>query len=395
MSEPMPGEDKVRRILLVEDDRELRDALTEALEQQGHEVFAVGDGVEALRQMRRELPDVVILDLMMPVMDGWQFRVEQRRDPALASIPIVAMSASTSSTAAAVDADLYIRKPVDAHTLIRAVEDVLTVRERLQAPAKIAQDERMVALGTLAAGVAHEINNPLTYVLLHLTQVTRLLPSLAIGGNRATVEKLETLVQGALEGVERIRSITSGIRTFSRFEELAHTSVDVQNVLDAALTLLNGELVQRARLVRRYTPTPLVIANEGRLGQAFLSLLSNAIRAIPEGAPSAHLITVATGVDSVGRVFVDITDDGEGIPEHLRARIFDPFFSTRPVGEGAGLGLSIAQGVVGSLGGEISVASEVGQGATFRIALRTSHASGTVLKAVAAPEPAKKRRRRA
>ena len=368
-----------RHILLVEDDHELRDALSDALTSAGHTVSAVPDGSSALRAMRAAPPDVVVLDLMMPVMDGWQFRVEQKRDPILAQVPVVAISASTSAVAAAVDADVYIRKPVDAKTLLRAIEDVLGVRARKLHPAENAQAERLAALGTLAAGVAHEVNNPLTYVLLHLAHASRLVATIEGEANHAVAEKLDTLLRGALDGAERIRSVTSGIRAFSRVDELARTPIDVHPVLDAALKLVSADMTQRAKLVKNYGVAPMVLANEGRLAPVFLNLLTNALQAIPEGEADAHTIRVVTGTDRLGRAMVEIIDDGEGVPEHIAARIFEPFFSTRPVGQGAGLGLSISQGIVTALGGEISLRSVVGRGSTFRVTLPAAQGSQTRL----------------
>ncbi len=380
---PAPAPTRSCHVLLVEDDHDLRDALTDALTRAGHRVSPVADGDAALRAIQTTRPDVIVLDLMMPTMDGWQFRVEQKRDPAIARIPVVAMSASASSTAAAVDADLYLRKPVDARTLVRAIADVMEARARLDEPARHAESERIAALGTLAAGVAHEVNNPLTYVLLHLAHATRLLANVQGEENRAVVEKIETLLRGAHEGAERIRHVTGGIRAFSRSEELARSPIDVHHVLDAAIELVRADIRIRARLVKVYGATPIVLANEGRLAQVFLHLLTNALQAIGEGQ-GEHTIRVVTSTDRHGRATIEINDDGEGVPEHLAARIFEPFFSTRPVGQGAGLGLSIAQGIVNALGGELTLRRET-RGTTFAVALPAAYSGGVRPTATGAP----------
>ncbi len=357
------------RILLVEDDADLRAALGDALAAAGHTVVSAADGADGLRKMSECRPDVVVLDLMMPRLDGWQFRVAQRSDPTLAATPVVVISASDSPTAAAVDADLYLTKPLDARTLLRAIDDVINANARRLEPARVAQAERLAALGTLAAGIAHEINNPLTYVLLQLSQALRLLPVLAIDGNRRGLEQVEALVRSSLEGAERIRGITVGIRTFTRSEDSALKRVDVRVPMDAALRLVGNEIRHRARLVTSYTEPPLVMANEGRLGQVLLNLITNAVQAIPDGDARNHEIRVTAGADAQGDLVMEISDTGSGVAPHLLARIFEPYFSTKPVGQGTGLGLSISHHIIASLDGTLSVTSEAGHGATFRVKL--------------------------
>lgn len=358
-----------RRILLVEDDADLRDALGEALAACGHTVIAATDGSDGLRQMRECRPDVVVLDLMMPRFDGWQFRVEQRGDPMLAATPVVVISASRSPTAAAIDADLYLTKPFDTDTLVNAIEGVLNARAKQCESAKIAQTERLAALGTVAAGLAHEINNPLTYLLLQLVRAVRLLPALATDDNRTRIDPLESLLRSALEGAERIRGIMVGIRTFSRCDDAGLRPVDVRVPLDAALKLMMNEIRHRAQLVKSYIDPPLVMVNEGRLGQVFLNLITNAVQAIPEGDAHAHELRVSVTTDAAGDLVIEVSDTGTGIPRHLRDRIFEPYFSTKPVGQGTGLGLPISHSIIASFDGRITVESEVGRGTTFRIVL--------------------------
>ena len=365
-AEPRPH---ARHVLVVEDDPDIREGLTDALAGIGYTVEAVVDGRAALDCMRRHQPDIVVLDLMMPVMDGWQFRAEQKRDPDLASIPVVVISGNDSAAAAAVDADFYLRKPLSADTLIDAIEHVLGVEERRREPARLAQAERMAALGTLAAGMAHEINNPLTYVLLHLRQAADLLGGLTGGPHEAVARQLAPLIAGATEGSERIHSITTGIRAFSRVNDERPLPVDLRAVVDAAVRLVAHEIRQRAQLTCEHAEAPAVLISEGHIGQVLLNLLTNAVQAIPAGDAAAHEIRIRTGVAADGWAQVEVTDTGHGIPDHVLGRIFEPFFTTKPVGQGTGLGLSISHGIVKSAGGRIEVSSAAGRGTTFRVAL--------------------------
>ncbi len=364
----MPSGRTPRRILLVEDDVDLCEALGEILEERGHAVAYATDGEGGLRQMREFRPDVVVLDLMMPKVDGWQFRVAQRSDPALASTPLVVISASSSATALAVDADMYLRKPLEIETLLEAIEGVVNAQQRRTDSAQLAQTERLAALGTLAAGLAHEINNPLTYVLLELQQAARLLPTIVTEDNRSVAAQIEKLLQHSLEGAERIRGITTAIRTFSRPDDTRLRLVDIRAPLDAAVKLAGHEIRRRARLAANYSDPMIVLANEGQLGQVFLNLLTNAAQAIPEGDPESHEIRVQSSIEG-DVVTVDISDTGAGIPAHLIGRVFEPFFSTKPVGQGTGLGLSISHSLITAFGGTLTVTSEVGRGATFRVQL--------------------------
>jgi len=305
---------------------------------------------------------------MMPHVDGWQFRIAQRREPELAATPVIVISASTSPTAAAVDAELYLRKPLDAITLQQAIEDVLNVQRRKLEPATIAQTERLAAIGTLAVGLAHEINNPLTYVILELANAVRLLRS-TLDASPAAIEQIDSHLHGAIEGAERIRGITSAVRAFTRPVDIAIVPTDVRIPIEAAIKMVIGEVRQRARLTTHFDDdVPVVMANDGRLGQVFLNLLTNAAHAIPEGTPEAHEIRVVATADRDGNLVVEISDTGSGIPSHLVGHIFEPFFSTKPVGQGMGLGLWISHNIIRALGGSLTVTTEPGA-TTFRVAL--------------------------
>jgi PAS domain S-box-containing protein len=241
--------------------------------------------------------------------------------------------------------------------LIGTVEDIT---ERKDMIASLVFSDRMVSVGTLAAGVAHEINNPLAYISANLDTVVHALP---------TGEDLHAMIEEAREGVERIRRIVRGLMTFSRSDEDERAPLDIERVLELALELTNGELRHRARVVRDYGGPPPVTANEARLGQVFINLLVNAAEAIPEGQADRNEIRVVTRSDGAGWARVEIHDTGAGMAHDVAGRIFDPFFTTKPVGSGIGLGLSICHGIVRSLGGEITVETRPGQGSVFHVAL--------------------------
>ncbi|MDX2024517.1 MAG: ATP-binding protein [Deltaproteobacteria bacterium] len=230
--------------------------------------------------------------------------------------------------------------------------------------------DRMASVGTLAAGVAHELNNPLTYVTTNISLILEAVNAPDQRGDRANlINDIRDMAQEAHAGAERIRKIVLGLKTFSRSEEERKALVEVAPLLDLSVNMTANEIRQRARLVRDYADTPPVWADESRLGQVFINLLINAAQAIEEGNFEANEIALSIATDAAGRVVIEVRDTGHGIaPEHI-GRIFDPFFTTNPTGIGTGLGLSICHNIVTALGGHIHVTSVVGQGTTFRVIL--------------------------
>ncbi|AKQ69489.1 Histidine kinase [Myxococcus hansupus] len=245
--------------------------------------------------------------------------------------------------------------------------------ERKRTQAQLMLTDRMASMGLLAAGIAHELNNPLAYVLSNLDFLHS-----AVGSGRPRMLSPEDIVElrqvldDAREGAERMRQIVRQLRVFSRVEDGKEEPVDVHQVLESVSQMAASVVRARARLVKDYGEVPLVRGNEGKLFQVFLNLIINAAHAIEEGASETNEIRLTTRVEVGGRVLVVVSDTGQGIPpEHLR-RIFDPFFTTKSSGLGTGLGLSICDTIVTALGGHISVESSVGGGTTFRVALNAS-----------------------
>jgi PAS domain S-box-containing protein len=248
----------------------------------------------------------------------------------------------------------------------------ITGRKRIQA--QLLQTDRMALVGTLAAGVGHEINNPLSYVLANLSLALEALRASAREhapgvGQLSSFQDLEEMLLEAQEGANRVRNIVRDLKSFSRQDAERRTEVNVQESIDFAIKMAAAELRHRAHLIRKYEPVPPVYADTSRLGQVFLNLLMNAAHAIPEGNSSRNHITLWVRPGPDGQVAVDVSDTGAGIAPEVQDRIFDPFFTTKPVGVGTGLGLSICHGIIRGLGGDISVRSELGKGTTFTLLL--------------------------
>jgi signal transduction histidine kinase len=192
------------------------------------------------------------------------------------------------------------------------------------------------------------------------------------------IEALKPRIDDVLEGAERVRRIVSDLKTFSRGDEEGIGPIDVHGALNASLNIAANQLRHRAKVVRCYGDVPFVQGNDKRLGQIFLNLLINAAQAIPDGDPEKHEIRVTTAREGGGRVVVEISDTGSGIPPEIMEHIFDPFFTTKPAGVGTGLGLWICQRIVTGLGGEITVESDVSAGTTVRVKLPSAYATPSV-----------------
>jgi PAS domain S-box-containing protein len=253
---------------------------------------------------------------------------------------------------------------------VLAVGRDITERKRMEA--QLVQADRLAALGTLAAGVAHEVNNPLAYLSLNLEWLARKLPELA--GDATRVPELSAMLEEARHGAERVGAIVRELRAFSRADGETRRSVDVRTIVVSAIKIASHEVRHRAQVTTEFQPdVPAVWANSARLEQVLLNLLLNASQAMPETTAEKNEIrvTVRTRGSDRDKVVVEVADNGVGIPPETVRRIFDPFFTTKPLGIGTGLGLSICHTIVSSLGGEISVHSQMGEGSTFRILLPT------------------------
>jgi signal transduction histidine kinase len=256
--------------------------------------------------------------------------------------------------------------------------------------AELIISDRMASVGALAAGVTHEINNPLAAVLANV--------ELAIGDARSletnrTTERLVEELTDAQEAANRVREIVRDLKLFSRSEEERQGPVDAREVLESALRMAWNEIRHRARLIRSFEDVPLVYGNDARLGQVFLNLLVNAAHAIPDGRAESNEIRVV--LRRVGeRVLVEISDTGTGMSEEVLRQVFTPFFTTKPLGVGTGVGLPVCQRIVSALGGQISAESRLGAGSTFRVLLPTADMVPAAVSVPQAVSPVSSRRGR-
>jgi len=249
--------------------------------------------------------------------------------------------------------------PIEFEGLQGLLAFIRDVTERRRMEAQLRQSERMASLGLLAAGVAHEINNPLSYVTANLEYAA---------DRAAALPEVARALEEAREGAARVAKIVRDLRVYARAGDEPPRPVDVREPLRFALAVTEAELRHRARVVEDLADVPPVMANEGRLGQVFVDLLTNAAHAIDEGSADTHSVRVGARLVD-GRVVVEIEDTGRGIPAEHLPRLFEPFFTTKPAGQGTGLGLFVCHGIVHALGGDIRIESRPGRGTCVRISL--------------------------
>jgi signal transduction histidine kinase len=363
-----------RKILLVEDDRSIRDALQGLLEEEGYGITTAENGRQALEMLKSSaVPDLIVLDLRMPVMDGWQFRAAQKNDPSFASIPVIALSADGSAKAEAIDAQAYLRKPVSMDALLDAIVRILGEADRQRLLGRLEEAERFAALGRLAASVGHEINNPLAYVSMNIDLATRqvghVLATTPTAGEPAeTAVTLSELLHECRIGLDRIRDVVKDLQRLTRTSEIRREKFSLNDLLDESLAMARNHLEHRATVRKQYNALPPVMGDRSAMGQVLLNLLLNAAQALPEGRAPDNQVTLRTFTRG-GDAVVEIADTGAGISPDLLPHIFDPFFTTKPIGEGTGLGLAVSCRIVADHGGRIEVDSELGRGSVFRVTL--------------------------
>jgi PAS domain S-box-containing protein len=281
-------------------------------------------------------------------------------------------------------------------------EDVLLsvirdITERRAIHAKLLEADRLTTFGMVAAGLAHEINNPLAYVLTNHEVIARELPRLAAKARHCDdgddlqevaegLTRCESMLSVAMEGLERVRSIVRDLKTFSHADPPQEVLVDVHRVLDSAINVAQSELRQRARIERSYGEVAPVRGSTSRLGQVFLNLVVNGAQAIPEDREGGGVVRITTSTASDGWACIAVSDDGAGMSAETRRHLFEPFYTTKP-GQGTGLGLYITRSIVVEHGGTIEVESTEGAGTTVYVKLPPYEPSLDRKRAAAASSP--------
>ncbi|HKU38975.1 MAG TPA: response regulator, partial [Polyangiales bacterium] len=402
-----------KRILVVDDSATYREELQQVLHGEGYETLLASCGEEALHLLSVQTVDCILLDLIMEGMGGAE-ACRRIKSSALRDVPLILLTGIEDQSAMlqglALGADDYIPKSVEFEVLkarVRAqlrrrqVEDeTRRIREQLlrsqmeaaavaqlerkneelqtayrelqTAQAQLVQSAKMASLGELVAGVAHELNNPLAFVLSHLDTIRRSLSKAAPDPQHMTQtarehwDRAQSRLQEMHVGLERIRELVVKLRTFSRLDEGEQKVVSIRECVESILTILSPRLTDGARVHTHFGEPDQLECFPGLLTQAIMNLLSNALDAI-EG--DGH-IDVRTGAEC-GMYQITVTDTGHGIPPQHRDRVFEPFFTTKPVGQGTGLGLAITYSIVRKHDGTLALGEAAGGGtqATIRLPL--------------------------
>jgi signal transduction histidine kinase len=387
-------------ILLVDDSRSVRSQIGSILETAGYQIITAVDGKDGLNKLGENEVDLIISDLEMPVLDGLGFCRAVKGDPRLRGIYFIMLSARSETETRVrgrdTGADDYIVKTTHMDEFLARVRGGLRIR-RLERELNIAQahlfhTEKMASLGQLSAGLAHEINNPIGFIISNLTSLDRYLARLvefidnqaavlAKGENSAAeldslaeqrrrlkidhiLEDGKELIAESREGAERISRIVGNLRNFMDVDSYQSRPTDLNESLEQAIQIMLLEFKELRPPRRDFADIPLTRCNALQFNQVFANILRNAAQA---AAAETEICVTTRSKD--GKIILSIADSGCGIPAEILKRIFDPFFTTRTVGQGAGLGLTSARDIVSKHGGTISVESQVDVGTTVRIEL--------------------------
>jgi len=403
-----------KNILVIDDESMVLEVQKRNLEEYGYQCFLAQNADEAVAILENHKMDLALIDINMPGRSGVELLKEIK-----GCFPTMAIIMATAADdfhiamqCLDLGADDYLIKPFKAGRVLISVRNALEKHflslanqayqtdleqklfektEKIKASqAMLIQQEKLAAIGQLAAGVAHEINNPLGFITSNLSTLRKygerlndyleslnevfdaLSPEqqekIKTGRRRfkldALLEDLPELVSDSLEGTDRIKKIVQGLKCFSRTDTETPSPVDINECLESAITIVWNEIKYNAKLERELGDLPPVKGYQQQLAQVFMNLLVNASHAI-SGQGVIQIKSTVAG----NQVVVRVKDNGCGISEENQGKIFDPFFTTKDPGKGTGLGMSIVREIVDKHGGTISLTSEIGQGTEFTLTL--------------------------
>lgn len=410
-------------LLVIDDTPANLSLLTQLLSDKGYKVRAAPSGKFALKSVEKNPPDLILLDIMMPEMNGYEVCLELKANPVTQEIPVIFLSALDEALDKVKAFDVggvdYITKPFQAVEVLARVENQLrarslqlqlieknqsleeVIKELKWTQAQAIQNEKMLALGQIVAGVAHEINNPINFISGNLTPAQEYIQDLLkliktyqeqYSETNPCIEKmieeieldfiaedLPQLLNSMQRGAERIATIVGGLRTFSRHDESEIKPVDIHTGIDSALMILEHQLrltMTRSAItvIKNYGELPRVTCYVSALNQVFMNLIKNAIDALeekvenPEAVDPNLTIRIQTLTTTDATVKIIIADNGIGINREIISQIFDPFFTTKVVGKGTGLGLfSSYRIIVEKHKGQLTCNSQLGEGTEFVI----------------------------
>ena len=411
--------DRPTTTILVVDDDPANLGVLNAVLQPHYRVRVARSGEAALRAVETvPQPDLILLDVMMPEMDGYAVLAKLRASVAHRDIPVMFVSAMDSIENEQLGLELgavdYITKPISPAIVLARVRSQLQARQAREmlkrlnlklahqvedsihalekAQLQLLQSEKMASIGQLAAGVAHEINNPVGFVGSNLNALDGYLKDVfsiisayeqadAAAGKPVAFkdarELIDTLDYAAIkqdlvdllaesrDGIARVRKIAQDLKNFAHVDEMVWEWVDVHPGIESTLNMVWNELKYHCTVTKNYGSLPNILCLPSQINQVIMNLLVNAGHAIEVKGE----ITITTECAGDAAVRVLVSDTGKGIAPEALPRIFDPFYTTKPVGKGTGLGLSLAWNIIERHGGKIEVASEVGKGSTFTITL--------------------------
>ena len=409
------------RVLVIDDSPTYRENLTNELREEGCEVTQVTSAAEGLALLADADFDCIMVDMVMPEMDGISFCQELNRGRTDAQAPMVVLMLSAFETkenvarALEAGADDFVGKSTEMSVLrarLRAllrrkflleqndriieefrVREMETLRAKAEAEAaearaalaeglkranqdleeanhklretqvQLVQSEKMASLGQLVAGIAHEINNPLSFALSNVFSIEAWLGEL--GEDEPRIVKSRRRIADTRQGLERVRELVVMLRTFSRLDEGDFKVVDIKEAIESVLMFLRHKTADRIEIIRDYAEDNMLGCFAGQLNQVIMNVVANAVDAVA----GRGTIAVRTAITEDGMFVITVKDSGSGIPKENVERIFDPFFTTKPVGQGTGLGLAISYKIVQAHHGHIEIDSEVGKGTEMRVVI--------------------------